>query len=646
VSDRNIREWTLSDEIGRGAIGVIYRATHKYLKGEYAVKALRSSMVANDGARARFLREAETAARLRHPNVVETLPAFEAGGRLYLPMEMLRGNSLLTLLDASGEPWDFARVRFCAAQAAAGLGYAHGKDVLHRDVKPSNMMILDDGRTVKVLDFGLAKSMDAKKLTATGAAVGTPLYMAPELLDGDPATKQSDVYALGMVLFRLVTGRLPFDTLPNENIWKLVSALRLAQMNGFSRTTEHRADVPPDLDTLIARMLSSEPSQRPIDAQEVANLLAPALSAPCVIAPAAGLLDETSAGAPTSEPGAFPAATEHQRPPEGTPSTIETPVAGPHPDASGAADTVPSLAPVVPGPDPDPTFQSIEPQAKRRKSGVAGTLVVAGALVLAGFALSLTMRDQDLPEDVVADVIPAATWVAISAGEYTIGSDSGAMNEAPPHSVTLSAFLLTEREITVAEFAACVASKRCVRKNYLTATDDRACNFGAGDREDHPMNCVAWHGADEMCRAMYGATLPTEAQWEAAARGREGRPFPWGDQPAKCDRAVMDDSVPGCGIEHTAAGGSTGSGATQEGLHDLAGNVAEWVADNFAASYEQCGASCTGQDPSGPPRGSHRVVRGGSWADRADALRATARRGAYPDLKAPTNGFRCARPAP
>ena len=637
---QQIREWTLAEEIGRGAIGVIYRATHKYLKGEYAVKALRSSMVGNDSARMRFLREAETAAALKHPNIVETLPAFEVGGRLYLPMEMLRGNSLLALIDATRDQWSYERVRYCAAQAAAGLGFAHDKEVLHRDVKPSNLMVLDDGRTVKVLDFGLAKSMDAKKLTATGAAVGTPLYMAPELLDGDPASKQTDVYAFGMVLFRLLTGRMPFDSLPNENIWKLVSALRLAQMRGFPAPSAFRQDVPRDLDTLTSRMLSQDPLQRPLDAREVASILAPALARPCVIAPAAGLLDESSSAAPPSQPGAFQAMPQGDA--EATPSTLETPVARPGGQAIGFEDTLPTRS----APDAvetKGTIESFPAEPAVRQSPRYLSAVIAAALVLLGFGLSLALRNRSAATTSPAAVRPSASWLAVEGGVYTLGSNDGAMSEAPPHDVTLEAFELTSTEITVAQFTACVAAGECSRKHYLASSDDSACNYGAAKKTDHPMNCVSWFGAAQMCRSMSGARLPTEAEWEAAARGTDGRRFPWGAAAPTCAVAVLDDEIPGCGKEGTWPVGAKLAGGSSEGLLDMSGNVAEWVADRYASSYEICGPECAGVSPSGPAQGTHRVLRGGSWGDRGEALRAAARRGAYPDLKSSTNGFRCAR---
>ena len=272
-SERTIREWTFHEEIGRGAIGVIWRATHRFHGGEFAIKALRPERSRQEEIRERFLREANTAVGLRHPNIVETLVAFEDGGMLYLPMERLRGNALRTLMQAHRAVWPADVARHWIAGAARGLAHAHAQGITHRDVKPGNLFVLDDGRTTKLLDFGLARTVMSTRLTATGTTVGTPNYLAPEVIDGEDATAASDIYALGVVLFRMLTMRLPFDVPRSDNPFAIAHAIRAEQDAGLPSPRRFRADLPADLDALIAQMIALDPQARPSSATEVARRL-------------------------------------------------------------------------------------------------------------------------------------------------------------------------------------------------------------------------------------------------------------------------------------------------------------------------------------------------------------------------------------
>ena len=166
------------------------------------------------------------------------------------------------------------------------------------------------------------------------------------------------------------------------------------------------------------------------------------------------------------------------------------------------------------------------------------------------------------------------------------------------------------------------------------------CNYGRAGRRDHPMNCVTYHGAQTYC-AWAGGRLPTEAEWEFAARGDDGRAFPWGDDPPSCARVVMEDSVDdGCGMDRTAAVGSKPRGATPEGVEDLAGNVWEWVADWYDENYY---ARSPDRDPDGPPTGTRRVTRGGAWLSSEPAgLRGAFRDHEEPEYVGNGVGFRCA----
>ncbi|MFE9092856.1 protein kinase [Streptomyces sp. NPDC007264] len=201
--------YQLNTTIGRGAMGEVWRAYDQMLGRPVAVK-LMLAQGTDPTAESRFRLEAQTAGRLHHPHVVGVLDFGEQDGRLFLVMELVEGDSLARVLSDDG-PLPAERVAAIAAQAAAGLAVAHEQGIVHRDIKPGNLL-LDAKGAVKIGDFGIARFMDdpSGALTATGQIVGTSLYIAPERALGKPAGPPSDVYSLGCVLYQLLTGQPPF----------------------------------------------------------------------------------------------------------------------------------------------------------------------------------------------------------------------------------------------------------------------------------------------------------------------------------------------------------------------------------------------------------------------------------------------------
>jgi formylglycine-generating enzyme required for sulfatase activity len=232
--------------------------------------------------------------------------------------------------------------------------------------------------------------------------------------------------------------------------------------------------------------------------------------------------------------------------------------------------------------------------------------------------------------------------VRVPAGEFWMGCnadvdsscDSG---EKPGHKVYLEEYYIDTTEVTVAAYGACVKAGKC------TAPDTGAhCNWGTSGREQHPINCVDWTQAWAYCEYV-GKRLPTEAEWEKAARGTDGRVYPWGNERATCGRAVMNDGGDGCGKNSTWPVGSKPSGVSPYGAQDMSGNVREWVSDWYDSSYY---GSSPSRSPSGPSGGSVRVYRGGRWDYfGAEFQRASGRIGSTPGDRDSGLGFRCARPA-
>jgi formylglycine-generating enzyme required for sulfatase activity len=229
--------------------------------------------------------------------------------------------------------------------------------------------------------------------------------------------------------------------------------------------------------------------------------------------------------------------------------------------------------------------------------------------------------------------------VLVPAGAFTMGSMLWT-NEQPVRTVTLDAFWIDELEVSVAAYATCVASGACDLPPEVAAF-----NYGVAGRDDHPINGIDWFGADLYCRWVDGGSrrLPTEAEWEKAARGTGASSYPWGNAEANCTRVVMadDDGVAGCGAGSTASVGSKPLGASEYGALDMAGNVQEWVSDWYGP-YD---ATAT-QSPTGPIAGRYRVLRGGAWDDvNPSEVRAASRNLEDPADHTVTVGFRCVRPA-
>jgi formylglycine-generating enzyme required for sulfatase activity len=245
----------------------------------------------------------------------------------------------------------------------------------------------------------------------------------------------------------------------------------------------------------------------------------------------------------------------------------------------------------------------------------------------------------------VSDPTLADAEVCIASGTFIMGATAtavpaGYISHTPPHSVTLSAYFIDAYEVSVARYRRCVAAGACVAPSNTSLA--QGCTYSAEpvELELHPVTCVSWDDAEVFCRWDAARRLPTEAEWERAARGAASSIYPWGDTFA-CSRAVLA-GVAECS-EHAGpspkAVGSTPAGASLEGAYDLVGNAAEWVAD-WAGPYTAASA----QDPVGPATASTRVQRGGGWQTAATTSASYARRAETPAAIGPF-GFRCARDA-
>ena len=289
ISDR----YELGDRLGSGGMSTVYRATDRVLERTVAVKVLAEHLSDDDKFVARFRREALAVARLIHPNIVQVYDTGVDAHRHYIVMEYVQGRSGAQLLQTKGR-LGANPAAMVGVQACGGLEYAHSQGIIHRDVKPGNLMVIGgpaaaDGAsahdpptgemTVKLADFGIARAAEQTRLTQVGSVVGTAAYLAPEQARGDEATPASDVYALGVVIYQLLTGRLP---------WEGNTLSELAMRRESERPlapTSYDSSVPETLSQAVLRALESDVADRYTSAREFSRALRAGLAGQAPPAP-------------------------------------------------------------------------------------------------------------------------------------------------------------------------------------------------------------------------------------------------------------------------------------------------------------------------------------------------------------------------
>ncbi|MEE9270561.1 MAG: protein kinase [Candidatus Krumholzibacteria bacterium] len=250
---QTISHYKILSKLGEGGMGVVYKASDTKLKRTVALKFLSPHLLANDKDKQRFLHEAQAAAGLNHPNICTVHEIHEADGHTFMVMEHIEGTSLRDKIESGPMAIDDALET--ALQVAKGLSKAHGQGIVHRDIKPGNVLLTEDG-DAKIVDFGLAKLATQTRLTKTGATVGTVMYMSPEQAKGEGVDHRTDVWSLGVVLYEMLAGRLPFRG-------DIEQAVVYSIMNQDpDPVTSTRKDVPIALEDIIEKALSKDPEKR------------------------------------------------------------------------------------------------------------------------------------------------------------------------------------------------------------------------------------------------------------------------------------------------------------------------------------------------------------------------------------------------
>ncbi len=640
---KSLGRYHILEQLGEGGMATVYKAYDTRLETDVAVKVIRTENILPsvlERTLKRFEREAKSLARLTHPNIVKVTDYGEFEGKPYLVMPYLPGGTLKERIKQGPIPWQEA-VRLILPIAQA-LEYAHEQNIIHRDVKPSNILLTSKVQPM-LTDFGVAKIFDLEvtsDLTGTGMGVGTPEYMAPEQWQGQ-VSAQTDVYALGVVLYEMVTGRRPYTA-------DTPAAILLKQATEpLPRPSQYAHDLPVQGERLLLKALARSLEDR----YQGMGALAAALEA----LP----MNVSSTGRETPREN-IPAQPPRARSPQ---PSLERAAEKPMRETSTAA-FVPERT----------SFPSVWPM------GLVFLLmgaVVVSILIISNQTGPATPTLSPLTESPIA-IPPTEPTVAMTgapteaqalsdeitdpkgvpmrlvpAGEFTMGGSADIAleecqkfsligicdrdwftDEEPIHTVFLDAFYMDKYEVTNALYAACVKAGVCVPPQDY-GSDTRSSYYGNAQYDEYPVIYMDWEMANIYCE-WRGARLPTEAEWEKAARGTDGRAYPWGEG-IDCKKANYSLCV-----GDTSAVGSYESGKSPYGIYDLAGNAWEWVADWYAKTYYQISPS---GNPLGPSSGQDRVLRGGSWFNYGNVLR-SSRRGRYSlDI---LNGvsFRCARSLP
>ena len=707
--------------VGEGGFAVVYRATHKVWQRPVAIKVFRTlgdlpperreqlvKMFIQEGALLAEL--SERSAAICQARDVGMLRMRDGREMPYMVLEWLEGRSLEQVLDyekAHGmPPRTPAETLTILEPAALALALAHKKGIAHRDVKPANIFVLGDPRgeyTVKILDFGIAKVVQdlqrqAGSFAQTQGVVSsfTPAYGAPEQFSRTHGATGpwTDVFALALIFTELMTHEPP---LRGDDLTQLA----FCSMDPKRRPTPraYGFEISDPLEAALRRALAVAPDERFRSTGEFWDALRSALAMEPMRAFAGGTdsTRTTSSSNPALTALAPPdsnsvLARQSAAPPPYGQDRASQPGSAPfvNPNATAVLGaplyntnrtmpTGPGLM-MTTGSPPQPPASS---KAAVWIAAGAFTVLALGAMGAGAYVFAVRGKDAvtstvasgsasasaSAPPVVAAPPTCPSGMATIAGGKFFMGTDDRKDEEAerPAHQVTLSPYCIDLTEVTVAQYKQCSDKgecKRAPRENEwpgITAREhkvyDPLCNIRDVDaRGEYPINCVDWSLAETFCRAK-GGRLPTEAEWEFATRGSDGRKYPWGDEPPtdgtrlnacgkeclawgkKLNEEVTAMYPADDGFQTTAPVGSFPKGASPFGLQDVVGNVWEWASDWYAPYTP--GAST---DPTGAASGTERVLRGGAWNGGDPAwVRPTYRFKSTPGLRSHGIGFRCAK---
>jgi formylglycine-generating enzyme required for sulfatase activity len=626
--------------LGRGGFGIVFRAFDDTLQRVVALKVMAPQLAATSPARKRFLREARSSAQIRHENVVQVYEVVEHP-LPYLAMEFIPGETLQQKLDRVG-PLDVRETLRIGLQIAEGLAAAHATDLIHRDIKPGNVLLEGGQHKVKITDFGQARAADDASISQSGIIAGTPMYMAPEQALGHKLDQRVDLFSLGSVLYQMVAGRPPF---------RANTALAVLKRVADDTPRDIREIIPETpqwLCDIIAKLHEKNPDDRYQSARGVADVLADCeaqLKAnarlknysriPCVRPRKSGRRKWVAATvfARLAAVILLPAIT-----------MVATRLIL---DRRGTSDVDKSRS--------DPQAKAPPPAMAPFDAAQARILQKAWANYLGApvdFTNSIGMKFTMIPPGkftMGSSREEIGFWLEQTADGWTRGRLPG---EGPQHEVEITQpFYMGQTEVTVGQFRLFVkatgyktlaerergAYRRFPNGEWKLDADANWLNPGFAQTDDHPVVCVSWDDVVTFCNwlsKLEGKSyrLPREAEWEYSCRAGTNSRWPFGDDErelfnyAKLRGNSQGRTWPVAGLKENAWG-----------LHEMHGNVWEWCQDLYDANYY---ANSPPMDPAGPYAGRKRVLRGGAWDCWPVSCRSAYRDSDFPDARNQYFGFR------
>jgi len=610
----------------------------------------------------RFTREAQTLAKLSHPNIVRFY-GFEKEGRLaFMLMDYIEGETLKHFIhDADGKSMPYGQIRSITRAVCGALHYAHNQGLVHCDIKPANIMINQNG-IVQLADFGIARMSDAATATMVGA--GTPAYMAPEQVLGKDAIPQTDIYALGIVLYEMFTGgERPFTGEQAQTTGGTSEKVRWEQVHSPPPSPRQwNPSLSNKIEAVILRCLSKNPNERYGNSLELVNALELALG-------------ETQDEVPFILPKHKPS-TKVKVPDRKTQNAQKK-------KTGLIAIGVSLLAIVLIGigwligegkednpvnPPPMNTFES-------QSTPISTNTVKTGTEIPKNSTDTNIFTATPQPTPSQTEVPPLGvgstmiserdgmTMLYIPAGEFMMGGSaddavseclkyrdkctrSWFTDEEPIHSVNLDSFWIDQTEVTNAMYAKFLNTEGNQVENGVIWLDGKGEHVllrkkdekwnPIGGYKNHPAIYVSWYGAQAYCE-WAGRRLPTEQEWEKAASWNADKEiknmYPWGNN-YSCSQLNASEAGSCDSYTRTSPVGYFPNGASFYGAYDMAGNIREWTADWYHI-YPGNRANASDTEK------KQRIIRGGSWYNFEDLSRSSFRYLDYPSEASQNVGFRC-----
>ena len=628
-------------ELGHGGMGAVYEAIDQRVS---CVIALKETLVGRD-----FEREASLLANLRNPALPKVTDYFTEGDGEFLVMEFIPGHDLAELMELRGGPFPEAQVLKWADDLLRVLDYLHSRQppIIHRDIKPSNLKVTKDGELF-LLDFGLAKGAAGQMptLMSNKSVVGyTPVYSPLEQIHGRGTDRRSDIYAFGATLYHLLTGQPPIDAptrygaieddepdplRPPHEVNPLISrsvsdvivkAMAISRKQRHTSVTEIRAALKhaagdAQRDDEERRRLEEVETRRKEQQQRA--------------------VDESQQRSAEEERREAQRREEQKRKIQPTRPPEDESKAAPNPRMTIPTPFTPQPAPHRLVTDPIPADQTQPPADSRPRPTthraviaalVVGGILIAGAIVVNSIFTKDGVQTNSAQPQASAPSVPAG-MVYIPGGEFTMGRDDGDQYERPAHKVTVKPFFIDIHEVTMGDVkqSSVANSKYGKTVSYMLSSNAQITR--------QPATGATWDDASAYCASLK-KRLPTEEEWEFAARGTDGRRYPWGNDWATVFSGETSSPARTAPADVGAYAAAGYSEASPFGLLDMVANVWEWTANKLQAYPGGSLPMQAGDDL--------RVIRGGAYDSDKNTATTTYRRG-YPargNYDYSKTGFRC-----